>query len=54
MTAVDRVLLNERFEHERQYFVTQHPKSRELSERAKISLLEGVPMNWRSVRGALH
>lgn len=46
MTVVDRVLLNTLFEHERQHFIAKHPKSQKLAERAKASLLSGVPMNW--------
>jgi glutamate-1-semialdehyde 2,1-aminomutase len=33
-------------ERERQMFRDRHPRSRELAEKAKSSLLYGVPMNW--------
>ncbi|HEU5373684.1 MAG TPA: hypothetical protein VFU51_14945, partial [Gaiellaceae bacterium] len=33
-------------ERELQSFVELHPRSRELSERARFSLLGGVPMHW--------
>lgn len=46
MTIIDRVFLNKLFEHERQRFIAEHPRSQELTERAKASLLGGVPMNW--------
>ena len=46
MTVVDRALINTLFERERQHFIAKHPKSQKLAERAKASLLSGVPMNW--------
>ncbi|MBI3243317.1 MAG: aspartate aminotransferase family protein [Chloroflexi bacterium] len=46
MTTIDRTRLKERLAQEEQLFVEKHPRSRELFERAKSSLLGGVPMNW--------
>jgi len=46
MTVIDRVRLNTFFEGERQDFIAKHPKSQKLAERAKESLLGGIPMNW--------
>ncbi len=46
MTTVDRTRLKERLAQEEQLFVERHPHSRELFERARSSLLGGVPMNW--------
>jgi glutamate-1-semialdehyde 2,1-aminomutase len=46
MTTIDRTRLKERLAQEEQLFVDKHPRSRELFERAKSSLLAGVPMNW--------
>jgi glutamate-1-semialdehyde 2,1-aminomutase len=39
-------LVEKLFERERQRFAAEHPRSRELYERARGSLLSGVPMNW--------
>jgi glutamate-1-semialdehyde 2,1-aminomutase len=38
--------LGELFERERERFRAEHPRSYELTERAKGSLLGGVPMHW--------
>ncbi|HWB56631.1 MAG TPA: aspartate aminotransferase family protein [Gaiellaceae bacterium] len=38
--------LGELFERERERFRAEHPRSYELTERAKASLLGGVPMHW--------
>ena len=46
MSTLDRDRLKTLMEREEQRFVNDHPRSRELSERAKASLLYGVPMNW--------
>ena len=46
MNTLDRDRLKTLMEREEQRFVDDHPVSRELSERAKASLLYGVPMNW--------
>ena len=46
MTSMDRQRLHELMERERQTFRDRHPRSRELFEQAKSSLLYGVPMNW--------
>ena len=46
MSTVDRVRLRELLAEERRRYVALHPRSRELYERAKRSLLDGVPMNW--------
>lgn len=43
---LDRTALEARIEQERARFVETHPRSRELHERARASLLYGVPMSW--------
>jgi glutamate-1-semialdehyde 2,1-aminomutase len=43
---VDRSVLAERTEAELQHFIGANPKSKELFERARHSLLGGVPMPW--------
>jgi glutamate-1-semialdehyde 2,1-aminomutase len=44
--AVDRVRLASLTDTERRLFVSRHPRSAALAERARRSLLGGVPMNW--------
>ena len=44
--AVDRERLRELLRGEEERFVEQHPRSRELFEQGKRSLLAGVPMPW--------
>ena len=46
MTTIDRSRLHRLMERERARFREQHPRSGELAEDAKGSLLFGVPMNW--------
>ena len=46
MTEVDRSRLRALMERERAAFAERHPRSRELFERARGSLLGGVPMTW--------
>jgi glutamate-1-semialdehyde 2,1-aminomutase len=46
MVSIDRTRLKRCLAHEEKRFVDEHPRSRELFERAKKSLLGGVPMNW--------
>ena len=46
MTTIDRDRLAQQLEVEQEHFVESHPKSHELFERAKQSLLAGVPMSW--------
>jgi len=46
MITIDRSRLHTAFEAERQRFIETHPRSRDLFEKAKGSLLGGVPMNW--------
>ena len=46
MVSIDRTRLKRCLEQEEKRFVDEHPRSRELFERAKKSLLGGVPMNW--------
>ncbi len=46
MTAVDRPRLASLMEREEQRFVREHPRSRELHERARRTLPGGVPMHW--------
>jgi glutamate-1-semialdehyde 2,1-aminomutase len=44
--TIDRSRLHELMERERATFRERHPRSAELAEDAKSSLLFGVPMNW--------
>jgi glutamate-1-semialdehyde 2,1-aminomutase len=44
--TLDRVRLGRLMERELSTFETDHPRSRALHQRAKGSLLDGVPMNW--------
>jgi glutamate-1-semialdehyde 2,1-aminomutase len=46
MESIDRARLKNLYEREQSRFVAEHPKSAALYERAKNSLLGGVPMNW--------
>src|SRR5437899_5682577 len=46
MTIVDRAKLQALHHREESRFVTDHPKSGALHQRAQSSLLGGVPMNW--------
>ena len=46
MTEIDRGRITELMGRERERFAAEHPTSRELHERARSSLLSGVPMNW--------
>jgi len=46
MKNVDRRRVKELMDKETKVFVKEHPKSKTLFERAKSSLLAGVPMNW--------
>ena len=46
MTSVDRSRLGTLMERELRRFRDEHPASLALFERAKASLLSGVPMNW--------
>jgi len=48
MHAIDRNRLQTLMQQERQKFIEDRPKSRALFERARKSLLAGVPMNWMS------
>ncbi len=45
-TSIEPARVVELLERERAAFVDAHPRSRELHEQAKRSLLSGVPMNW--------
>jgi glutamate-1-semialdehyde aminotransferase len=45
-SSVDRARLTQLMDREQRSFVSRHPRSAELHERAKGSLLAGVPMNW--------
>ncbi|HEY1252292.1 MAG TPA: aspartate aminotransferase family protein [Thermoanaerobaculia bacterium] len=44
--TVDRARLRSLLGEEQERFRARHPRSRELFERARASLLGGVPMNW--------
>jgi glutamate-1-semialdehyde 2,1-aminomutase len=46
MAVINRSKLQELLEKEEREFADEHPRSRALFERAKKSLLAGVPMNW--------
>ena len=46
MPSIDRARLQHLMEREQQRFVSEHPKSNALFERARKSLLGGVPMHW--------
>lgn len=46
MATISRKRLQDQLTAEDARFVETHPRSRELFERAKSSLLAGVPMNW--------
>ncbi|MFA5896663.1 MAG: aspartate aminotransferase family protein [Thermoplasmata archaeon] len=46
MVGIDRGKLKALIEREKQRFVEEHPKSKDLFERAKKSMFGGVPMNW--------
>ena len=46
MKTIDRARLQSLMQREQQKFVDEHPKSKALFERARRSLLAGVPMNW--------
>jgi len=46
VTEIDRTRLGQLMDRERATFRERHPRSRELAEDAKSSLLFGVPMNW--------
>jgi glutamate-1-semialdehyde 2,1-aminomutase len=46
MPAIDRSHLQSLMESEQKKFINERPKSKALFERARKSLLGGVPMNW--------
>ena len=46
MTAIDRSRLQSLMQREQKKFVDERPKSKALFDRARKSLLAGVPMNW--------
>src|SRR5574341_471759 len=46
MTLIDRARLKTLLAQEDEQFVKNHPKSKALFERARASLLDGVPMSW--------
>lgn len=46
MTEIDRKRIKSLLEQERTKFAAQRPRSKELFERARASLLGGVPMHW--------
>jgi glutamate-1-semialdehyde 2,1-aminomutase len=46
MVSIDRSRIKELLAREQERFVRDHPKSKALFERARASLLGGVPMNW--------
>jgi glutamate-1-semialdehyde 2,1-aminomutase len=46
MTEIDRARLSQALVTEQRRFEETHPKSRALSERARASMLDGVPMHW--------
>src|SRR5438093_12271652 len=46
MNSISRIRLQSLMQREQKRFVDERPKSRALFERARRSLLGGVPMNW--------
>ena len=46
MRTIDRARLQSLMEREQKKFIADRPKSAALFERARKSLLGGVPMNW--------
>jgi glutamate-1-semialdehyde 2,1-aminomutase len=46
MPSIDRERLHSLMQSEQQKFIAERPKSKALFERARKSLLGGVPMNW--------
>ncbi|NQV07135.1 aspartate aminotransferase family protein [bacterium] len=48
MKTIDRAHLTSLMEREQRLFREEHPRSLEIFERARSSLLGGVPMNWMS------
>ena len=46
MKAIDRTRLQSLMQREQKKFVDERPKSKALFDRARKSLLAGVPMNW--------
>ena len=46
MGSINRTRLQEAIARENERFAAEHPRSKQLFERAKKSLLAGVPMNW--------
>ncbi|MEW5985380.1 MAG: aminotransferase class III-fold pyridoxal phosphate-dependent enzyme, partial [Chloroflexota bacterium] len=46
MVQFDRSRLKTLLAQEEERFISEHPRSRQLYERARASLLDGVPMNW--------
>ena len=44
--SIDRKRLAELTEREEKRFIAERPKSKALFDRARASLLDGVPMNW--------
>lgn len=46
MTIVDRSRLSSLMEGEQNKFISSHPRSKAMFERARRSMLGGVPMNW--------
>ncbi|HXV23668.1 MAG TPA: aspartate aminotransferase family protein [Alphaproteobacteria bacterium] len=46
MSQINRIRLRQVLAEEEERFAAAHPKSRALAERARKSLLAGVPMNW--------
>src|SRR3989442_3567440 len=46
MASISRTRLDSLMDRETRRFPAERPKSRALFERARVSLLGGVPMNW--------
>src|SRR5438445_11329300 len=46
MNSISRIRLQSLMQREQKRFVDERPKSKALFERARKSLLGGVPMNW--------
>ena len=45
MSEIERERIEALFERERELFAAEHPRSKQLHERAAASLRSGVPMN---------
>jgi glutamate-1-semialdehyde 2,1-aminomutase len=49
LDSIDRTRVDRLIDRERRTYLRDHPRSRELYERARVSLLAGVPMVWMTM-----